>query len=502
MITENETLMKKKLLYISTLLLLSSLVAISQDGTLDPSFDGDGVVVTDFFGDVDQSYTIIQQADGKIVSSGFSDIGENHVLSRYLLDGSLDTSFGTNGKVINDFNNEPNFIYYASIQQQADQKLVTATTHRLVSGDQDFFLVRYLENGDLDPSFGNNGTVMTDYGVDILASASLLPDGKIVAGGWSRVGSSTYVVITKYLPNGDLDTSFGVDGITTTYINDEPTIVFPLVVQTDGKFLVAFRKEETNNLQTLILHRYLTNGTLDLSFGTNGILVTNLVAGNIYGSIATKENGDIVVAMRLGPSVVILTQFTSDGTLDTSFGTNGVTNISVPYVAPVDILLDQDENILVSGNNFGFEVGDYYISRFDTNGFLDTSFGTNGTTVLDFESSALILQNDGRILVTGFTFWYSGPVDFVVVRFRNGVLGIPNKTQQKFTVYPNPSQNVFTVKSSVFLDPASYQITDITGKIIQTGFLTAEETTIDLSPFQAGLYFLKASNTTIRLVKE
>ena len=491
--------MKKQLFCITTFLLLWSLTTVSQDGTLDPSFGGgDGFVLTDFSSGLDESYAIIQQSDGKIVASGFSDYGGMQALSRYLPDGTIDTSFGTDGKVTNDFNNEPNFIFYSSILQQTDQKLITATTHSLLGGDQDFFLARYLENGDLDPSFGNNGTVLTDYGADILSATSLLPDGKILAVGWSQIGISRYLLLTKYLPNGDLDTAFGVDGIVATYLHDSPTIVFPFVVQNDGKILVAFR----GTAGLLTFHRYMANGMLDPTFGTNGVVEANIASSVLYGSIAMKENGTIVAFMGLGGSNVILAQFLSDGSLDTSFGTNGITNVDIPIVIPINVLLDQDENILISGNDFGFEIGAYFLARYDSNGILDTTFGANGITTLSFESHAMTLQSDGKILVTGDTYWYSGPVDFVVVRFRNGNLGTSDSEQLKFTVYPNPSQDVFTVKNNVFIDPAPYQITDITGKIIQTGILTAVETTVDLSPFQAGLYFLNAANTTIRLLKE
>ena len=470
----------------------------AQDGTLDPSFGGgDGYVLTDFSGGADQSYAVIQQSDGKIVASGFSDYGELQIISRYLPDGSIDTSFGTDGKVVNDFDNEPNFIFYSSLLQQTDQKLITVATNRLANSTQDFFLARYLENGDLDTSFGINGTVMTDYGEDVLSAASLLSDGKIIAGGWSQIGNSRYVLMAKYLPNGDLDTSFGVDGIVATYIHESPTIVFPFVMQPDGKILIAFR----GTAGILTFHRYLANGTLDSTFGINGVVETNIAANLLYGSIAMKENGSLVAAMRLGPTNIVLAQFLSDGSLDTTFGFDGTTTINIPIVVPVTILLDQEENIILSGNNFGFEVGSYYIVRYDANGVIDNSFGSNGVTELGFESAAIALQNDGRILVSGSTYWYSGPVDLIVLRFRNGVLGSSDTEQGNFTVYPNPSQAVFTIKNDAFLGPVSYQITDATGKVIQTGNIEGTETKIDLSGASNGLYFVQVSNMTLKLIK-
>ncbi len=490
--------MKKELHIFWLFCLIFSSVAFSQEGTLDPSFGGNGFVTTDFSGQEDQAYSLLEQTDGKIVAFGFSDYGNYQSLARYFPDGSLDPSFGIDGKVINDFNNDPGFLWYGSIVQQADQKLITGATHSLPGSNTDFFLARYLTNGDLDPSFGDNGIVMTHYGFDILSGISILPDGKIIAGGWSELGSSDHVLLVKYLPNGDLDPSFGVDGIVATNINYQSTIVFPFVVLEDGKILVAFR----GTAGVLTLHRYLANGTLDPTFGTNGVQETSVVSGLLYGSIAVKENGNIVAYMSVGNSNLILAQFLADGSTDTSFGTNGITSVDAPIVIPANVLLDQDENILASGNNFGFEIDTFYISRYDTNGSLDSSFGSNGITDLGFESHSLLLQNDGRILITGGTFWHSGPVDFVVVRIRNGILEIPVNAYQEFTVFPNPSQGHFTIKSDGLTGIISYQIIEMTGKVLQQGVLNNNHTTIDLTSVQSGLYFLKAGNTALRLVKE
>ena len=490
--------MRKKYVLLWTLLFLVQFSLFSQDGTLDPSFgNGNGYVITNFGSPEDMSYATLEQTDGKIVAFGFSDYGREQSLSRYLPDGSIDNSFGTDGKVTNDFNNEGNFIFYAFINQQSDGKLLTGATNRLPGGTQDFILARYLTNGDLDTTFGNNGTVMTHYGEDVLSATALLPDGKILASGWSRVGDSRYVLLTKYLANGDLDTSFGVDGIVATFIHESTTIVFPFVVQDDGKILVSFRGASG----FLTFHRYLANGMLDPTFGTNGVVVANIASGLLYGSIAMKENGNIVAAMRLGNSSVILTQFLSDGSMDTSFGTNGITNVNVDYDVPVDVLLDQDENILISGNNFGFEIGDYFLTRYDTNGILDITFGANGTTQMGFESHGITLQSDGKILVAGGTYWFSGPVNFVIVRFRNGNLGTPDSEQLNFTVYPNPSQDIFTIRSGAFLDSVSYRISDASGKIIMTGNLEGSETKLDLSEVSNGLYFVEVSNRTLKLLK-
>ncbi len=113
------------------------------------------------------------------------------------------------------------------------------------------------------------------------------------------------------------------------------------------------------------------------------------------------------------------------------------------------------------------------------------------------------MQADNKILVTGYSFWYeAGDVDFKIFRLINGILGVSANTLQDLNVYPNPSEGVFTIKnSSSFDSEAKYFVTDLSGKTIQKGVLKTMETTINLSEAQPGIYFLKTSNTTLKLLK-
>ncbi|RMA66073.1 T9SS type A sorting domain-containing protein [Ulvibacter antarcticus] len=484
------------------LLSLLSMVIYSQDGTLDTAFGGNGFVVTDFYGEHDQSHSIIQQSDGKIVSFGFAEYGNIDILARYLPNGDLDVTFGTNGKVVHDLDSDHGYIFYVdtSLHQQSDGKIITAATYLNTNGEQDIIMVRYLENGNIDTSFGIDGLVKTHFGVDEIASTLLLPDGKIVVGGTSTVGDSRYLLVAKYLSNGSLDISFGVNGMVTSYINDYPTYAFPLVLQPDGKILIAYRKQESNNLRTLMFQRYLENGQLDTSFGNAGTVTTNIVAGLLYGTIALKSNGNILAAIRLGDP--ILAQFLPNGEPDISFGTNGRKSIDVPSRIPFKLLLDENENILISGNEFGFEIGSYYLTRFDPDGELDPTFGSNGETILGFESGEIIMQSDHKILITGCTYWYSGPVDFVIARLNNDVLDVSESQLENFVLYPNPSNGIFTLKSmSGFTSEMTFVVTDVSGKILQKSTITDIHTDINLSEASNGLYFLKVSEATFKLLK-
>lgn len=487
-------------------ILLFPFFAFSQDGTLDTSFGNNGLVVTDFNEGGDQSYSIMQQSDGKIVSFGFSNNGDITILARYLPDGNLDPTFGNNGRVMNDFGNIPGFVFYTSVHQQNGGKIITTSEDMDPNGNLDIFLVRYLENGDIDTTYGNGGTIRLDLGEDKLASSLLLPDGKVVLGGTTTIGESRYILLAKYLENGTLDPSFGDNGIVTNYINDEPTWSFPLILQPDGKILIPYRKEEANTIRTLMFQRFLENGQLDPSFGVSGVVTTSITASHIHGSIALKENGNIMAVVRMAPgnqNNPILAEFLPNGDLDLSFGVQGRKSIPVLSIVPLNIMLDENENILISGNDFSFEIRNYFLTRFDPDGVIDLTFGVIGRTELPFESHGIIMQTDNKILVTGYSFWYDmGDVDFKIYRLNNGILSVSENSLQDTVVFPNPSDGIFTIKSSVdFNSENSYVVIDISGKIIQKGTLQSSETTIDLSEAQTGMYFLKTNNTRLKLIK-
>jgi hypothetical protein len=119
----------------------------------------------------------------------------------------------------------------------------------------------------------------------------------------------------------------------------------------------------------------------------------------------------------------------------------------------------------------------------------------------EFDYSKSILQEDGKIISLGTTFWYNGIEDIVLLRHNNNPLSVPEFEINKITIYPNPSNGIFTIEHK-FFEPTAYQITDITGKMIGKGELVKKQTQIDLSSAQSGVYFLKTSSGVFRLLKD
>lgn len=187
---------------------------ITRSGIPDPGFAGDGEVITDFGGN-DQARSVAIQPDGKLVVGGISNAGGEFqfALARYTRSGALDRSFGTGGKVLTDFGDRA-FLAGAAIQK--DGKIVAAGAVDSVS-DNDIGLARYTKRGALDRSFGTGGKVITDLGSEEAAFTvpAIQKDGKIVVAG-SRVDSDENFLVVRYQRDGQLDLSFSTDGWTTT----------------------------------------------------------------------------------------------------------------------------------------------------------------------------------------------------------------------------------------------------------------------------------------------
>jgi uncharacterized delta-60 repeat protein len=188
---------------------------ITRSGLPDPSFAGDGEVTTDFGGS-DQARSVAIQPDGKILVGGTSNVGGEFqfALARYTRSGALDRSFGTGGKVLTDFGVQANL---AGVAIQKDGKIVAAGQVQSAGTGPDIALARYTKKGSLDRSFGTDGKVVTDLGSQEGAGAApaIQKDGRIVVAG-SRVDTDENFLVARYRQDGQLDRSFSTDGWTTT----------------------------------------------------------------------------------------------------------------------------------------------------------------------------------------------------------------------------------------------------------------------------------------------
>ncbi len=261
--------------------------AFAADGDLDPTFGVAGQVQTDFNHSTDIANAVALQSDGKLVVVGQSYTnndysGEDFAVARYNANGTLDNTFGVNGKVTTDF---PGLAAVPSaVLIQPDGKiLVAGGAFPLFTFLGDFKLVRYNSNGTLDTSFGSGGIVTTSFpGQGSYAFAvALQPDGKIIAAGTDFVdfssddSSNTDFGLERYNSDGSPDTTFGNGGQVTTDFDGFNDDAFSILVQPDGKLVAVGSAKNPTTYYDFAAVRYLANGTIDTTFGVAGKVRTD-----------------------------------------------------------------------------------------------------------------------------------------------------------------------------------------------------------------------------------
>ena len=406
--TSRQNLVKPGQAVLALALLLAPAITYGQNGTLDISFGTGGKAATDLPG------SVAVQADGKLVVAGSAptiDGSSNFAVARYNSNGAIDASFGMGGKVTTDFGGR--FQGATSVALQPDGKIVAAGGG-VINQFNDFALARYNSDGTLDTSFGSGGKVLTNIGGVSAQARSLAvqPDGKIVVAGYANVGGGENFELVRYNSNGTLDASFGTGGEVTTDFGllDQGfsfAQAFSLVLQQDGKMVLAGQAfiGEGNDFA---LARYNSNGTLDTSFGTGGKVITDFgTTSDGAHSIAVQPDGKIVTA-GLARNRFALARYNSDGTLDISFGTGGKV---ISVIAGLNdqasrVALQRDGKILVAGRSFINGAFHSALARYNSWGTLDAGFGAGGkvTTIFGGDSdqvSSIAIQSDGKIVVSG-----------------------------------------------------------------------------------------------------
>ncbi len=412
--------MKKIIICIGTLIV--HLIINGMDGALDSTFGNNGLVTTHFSGSTLAAISnVALQPDGKIVAAGtVAAGGTDFALARYNADGSLDTSFGPDGTVTTDFGGDD---AANSVLIQPNGKIVAAGVSD-AGGTNDFALARYNPDGSLDPSFGTNGLMTTNFGgADIIFEIIRQPDGKIIAVGVSDAGGTNDFALARYNTNGSLDTSFGTNGLVTTNFGGSDTAL-AAILQPDGK-IVAVGQSDAGGTIDFALARYNPNGSLDTSFGTNGLVRTNLGGGtDSASSAALQPDGKIVVAGSSDAGGTVdfaVARYNPNGSLDTSFGTNGfvLTNLGGTDVGS-SMVLQSDGKIVVGGSSDAGGPFDFALARYTTAGVLDTSFGTNGFVFTNFGGvdaiNDILVQSDGKIVAGGQTLG-GGTTNFALARY-------------------------------------------------------------------------------------
>jgi uncharacterized delta-60 repeat protein len=332
-----------------------AVMRLNFNGSLDFSFSNNGIKLIDAAGAADEVKAIDVDTQGRIILAGFCNVGGTNraCLSRLHKNGATDLSFGVNGVVVQVLGSGVST--YEDVVALPNGKILAAGS-AIGASLQSFALSRYLPNGNLDPTFTAGGTVFTDFAGnnDIANSIAIQADGKIILAGKARVSGTDNFALARYNINGTLDLSFGTNGRVTTLVGNNFNEIREVIIEDNGKIFAVGTAKMGINAQDFAVARFLPNGALDLTFGPTG---KNIIETNNTDSIAHS------------------------------------------------VFKQKDGNYIIAGSN-DINASDFITIRIQQNGFGDPNFGPSGIKLTSINNHAEIhaidFRPDGRIVTAGF----------------------------------------------------------------------------------------------------
>ena len=398
--------------------------AFAAPGELDPYFSHDGIQTAFPNGAVADAVAIDHH--DRIVVAGYTLADHPDIaLARFTPSGRLDPTFGEGGKVITDLGAND---YAFDLAIQDDGGIVVVGERQAASTDR-MVVQRYRPNGTLDPDFGDGGTVLTGFGRRFQSAnaVAIAPAGRIVVAGSTSNGITSRSAVARYLTDGRLDRSFGDDGRVTTDVSSSGEQLTDVAVQPDGR-IVAAGWAELSLVPAFDAVRYATDGSLDPSFHGDGVVRVDVSPGadKAFG-LALQPDGKIVLVgataaggrnewglVRLGPR----------GRLDPTFGVGGrvVTSFGPGYDEADAVAVQANGKLVVAGRIRSDTQDDIGVMRFKPGGGHDRTFGAGGRVLTDVAGRSdaardVVIESNGKIVVVG-----EAAIDrirrFVVARYR------------------------------------------------------------------------------------
>jgi uncharacterized delta-60 repeat protein len=495
----------------------------------DSTFSNDGIIIHPIGSINDEIRAITIQPDGKIIGVGMSYTSSPAFicgLSRYLPDGNLDTSFAGSG-FFTDSYGQLSCAWHAVALQNDSMIVVAGTARDTVSLTDNFAVGRYHTDGSVDSSFGTNGKLMTDFfgSNDLCRSMVIQNDGKIVAAGTTGDSlSNFYMAAIRYNTDGSPDTSFSNDGNTIVDFGLKASCT-AMLIQPDGKIILCGAVTITNTIFNLAFARINTNGTIDSTFGSNGKQVFTTSYSFTPYSAALQNDGKIIAS---GSATVIspyehfaIARILPAGLPDTTFSNDGIATTLLGSFNDLgrSLTLQNDGKIIVGGSTSTGLQSDMAMVRYNTDGTLDNSFGSGGKFIFPTSTSfemiyTLQFQPDGKLIAGGFS-QQNNQRQFAVLRFMDdlsiGVLEFSD-VKNNLLIYPNPVGNHINLKYELKSDElVSINLMDLQGRIIQSFYKGQWQSsgvydlTLDFSTISSGSYLLQISNNssykTVRIIK-
>lgn len=419
-------------IFTACLVFLSALTVAGAPGDPDPTFGSGGkrLASTGFSPEI---YATVVQPDSKIVAVGYQEKPEAYgLVARFNSDGTFDETFGDHG-VVTDARHGIHHTYFMAVALQPDGKII-ASGHFLESGGcgpYRAFVLRLNSDGTRDSTFnGPQGVQEIIYecpnqATSFANSIAIQLDGKILLAGSARMqaGLSTSMdfAVTRFNSNGSFDTSFSGDGMATFSIGNDDEEAFGITVYpTSGKIALGGYTINTAGNRDFAVMMLLPNGAPDIGFGFFSVVQTNFAGmTDQISSLRLQPDGKLLaggVATTTGAfgsldAKFALARYNTNGSLDATFGTSGkvTTNFTILADSANAIALQADGKIVAAGTTVSIDgtQSNFAVSRYLSNGAIDTSFSGDGKLTTDFLGGAdygrgLAIQADGKILVAGY----------------------------------------------------------------------------------------------------
>ncbi len=501
--------------------------ALAQPGSWDTSFGDNGKVLVPSLGggNDDQTVTAVVLPDDRILVAGRSSDGDhyNTVLLRLSPDGSSDLAYGTDGVVQHDLAAGSEFIRSAELDGQGRLVVGGHLFSDAAENNSDMFVARFLADGSLDPSFNGTGILVRDIhntpDAEEAYEVLVQPDGRIVLCGFSGAATGlTEVVLERYLDNGDLDPTFGGDGSVLVSIGDASGEELRSAVLGDAGDIyfcgLATRTGESD--LSLLLGHLDAAGNIPTDFGnaSGHSWISEEGADLIARSIALQPDGNMVVAGVKRPTGG------SQGRIIHQFDPNGLEladafQNSAEGADAWNCLLVQNNGAILGGGNVadGPDSRNWNVQRWDAelNGdgtFITTDYDEDGGEETCFD---LAFTNDSSVLGIGYAE-VAGLNHIVLIKYRNDISSTieEGSTYGTLSVAPNPvserttltlSNGASTVVDLLLSDPTGRTVRRWSQPLGQGGRLD-----ITLDDLAIGTYSLRVGNaghySTVKVVKQ
>ncbi|MCF8465685.1 MAG: T9SS type A sorting domain-containing protein [Flavobacteriales bacterium] len=480
--------------------------------TLDLSFDSDGIFVHDYGFHDNLQAVAVQSSDNSIVSVGAvvntGAFGGSLLVQRILSTGEFDPSFNTTGFLtIEDYQES----YAYDVEILSSGKILVAGA--AANAQYEFFalVLRLNSDGTLDPTFGTNGVTLINLAPrdEFAYAMDIQSDGKIVvAGSAGDALNKNMPVVYRLNEDGSVDSAFGTNGMTALPVSEIDNDFSSVSIRTDGTIVAsghisqALTPQGQQNFDVLVA-KFLPNGQLDVNFGTSGLVVTSVsqtLSEEAYGMVISE--GEILVCGYSLSSTYLyqhfIIRYKANGDLVTTFGNNGIvlSDLTIGTVA-YDMALDNDGRILVTGYvGTSFADLDFFLAAYEDNGSLDITFGNQGMVRTDAmgdfdEAYGIFVQPNGSIVLAGKGS-NGANNDAVVMRFANDMATEISKAtdEDQVSFYPNPATDVLNITGLAGNGMVSV-LNTIGQELLTVPFQNSDRMILNLSELTSGVYLVQ-----------